>query len=165
MLDKNYIKIPKESIIKKYNKENEIFEDNKLTIEIFNKYHIPPKYQAIILRNCYTLLSRKCDMYELTTNKEFTLNNLIVNKKGIPTIIGCFSTETLTFINGQFVEYSNQEVIGFMNDLINEKLAKNYVLAINEILSRKLTNHKINNFLIRTLKKNKSNKINPITSQ
>lgn len=139
MLKKNYLLIPGSSIVKRYYQNSEIKEDNLLQNNIFDKYQIPSKYRGIILRNCYNLESRKCDMYEVTTNKEFFLEAISSTEEAnITTMEGHFDYELATFIKGPFKEYSNQETIEFMQGIIDEGLAKNYELAINDILTRYL---------------------------
>ena len=141
MLNKNYIKVSSSSITKKNVKDGNIIEERYFATDTFKKYNIPLKYQAMILRNCYTLSFKRSDMYEVTTDKKFTLAEIKTSETGEPIIVGDFEAATDTFINGygSFVELTDEETIHFFNEIVKDGLTKNYEKAIQEIFAKQFS--------------------------
>ena len=139
MLNKNYIKVSSSSITKKNVKDGNIIEERDFATNTFKKYDIPLKYQAMILRNCYTLPFKRSDMYEVTTDKKFTLAEIKISETGEIIMIGGFEVDTDTFINGSFVELTDEETINFFNEIVKAGLAKNYEKAIQDIFAKQFS--------------------------
>ncbi|MBQ8219351.1 MAG: hypothetical protein IJZ79_06325 [Bacilli bacterium] len=139
MINKRYIVIDSCDITKKYTKENQEYEDNILTSEIFEKYNIPEEYRKIIIRNClYTLPNSNKNFYELTTNIVLKVDIIKKLKNNEYLMGGYFDNNSHTEVNTIIKGYDPKDVKEFYQEIIDLSLAKEYSMAIKEILSNKL---------------------------
>lgn len=131
-----YIRIDAKSIYKKYGESDNQKEDNQIVFDIFNKYQIPIKYQAIILKQS------KKHIYEIITNQEFFKDTIATTKKGQNIVLGNFNNNILTFIKGTYEEYNNNDLINFLKEIKKEGISKEYLEAVKEIMTNQLVHSK-----------------------
>lgn len=139
MTNKRYLIINSSDIIKKYTKDNQEYQDNLLTNEIFEKYNIPNNLRKIIIKtNHYLENNNSDDYYELTTETPFKIDVIKNIENNEYLMGGYFENNSHTEINTIIKLCHPKEIKIFYHVIIELGLAKEYMMAIKEILSNKL---------------------------
>ena len=135
----HYISVSAKDINKKcYSENGEIIYSNTLVEEIFDKYSIPKTHQKIFLKLCFPNIISTYDAFELTTNESFYLKESFIKKlkNGKPLLKELNMASLEIRFNISPVFYHSDEVKKFYQDIINLNLAKEYELAVREIITR-----------------------------
>ena len=154
MINKRYIIINSSDIIKKYHKDNQEHQDNLLVNEILKKYNIPNNLRKIIIKtNHHSQNNNSDEYYELTTEIPFKIDILKNLENNEILMGGYFDNNSHTEINTVIKWCHPKDIKTFYHVIIELGLAKEYMMAIKEILSNKLDIEKEPLFKKRTLTK------------
>lgn len=135
----HYISVSAKDLRKKCYLENGQIAYNDIMVgEIFDNYSIPKTHQKIFLKLCLPNITRTYDAFELTTNEPFYLKDSFIKKlRNGESLLGeldMASLETRFSISPIFYHFN--EVKRFYQEIINLNLAKEYELAVHEIITK-----------------------------
>ena len=150
----HYISVSAKDLRKKCYLENGQIAYNDIMVgEIFDNYSIPKTHQKIFLKLCFPNITRTYDAFELTTNEPFYLKDSFIKKlRNGESLLGELNMASLeTRFNISPIFYHSNEVKRFYQEIINLNLAREYELAVHEIVtkSQELSKKKPNKRLIK----------------
>ncbi|MGN1358436.1 MAG: hypothetical protein ACI4WU_03600 [Bacilli bacterium] len=150
----HYISVSAKDLSKKCYLENGQIAYNDIMVgEIFDNYSIPETHQKIFLKLCFPNITRTYDAFELTTNEPFYLKDSFIKKlRNGESLLGELNMASLeTRFNISPIFYHSNEVKRFYQEIINLNLAREYELAVHEIITKnqELSKKKPNKRLIK----------------